>query len=207
MRKSALSFATLRSRSGFTLVELLVVISIIAILSVIGLVIFSGVQKNTRNAKRIADMKAIALALEQYYNDPVNNFTYPCSGTMVGPSCTSPVRKTECNIPGHTQVPSPNDVIPELKGKYLADPFPSDPGMNKAAGTSCYIYYSNGKDYVLIDRSVSENSSDDYKKYPTFLDPVRDGVADCILDLSNNAVYFAWKVYSFNVSPWGGKCW
>lgn len=54
-------------KSGFTLVELLVVISIIAILSVIGITVFSGVQKSARDARRRADIDAIAKAMEVHY--------------------------------------------------------------------------------------------------------------------------------------------
>ncbi len=50
--------------SGFTLVELLVVISIIAILSVIGITVYSSVQKNARDARRRGDIDSIAMALE-----------------------------------------------------------------------------------------------------------------------------------------------
>ena len=70
------------SPQGFTLIELMVVISIIAILSVIGLTIFSGVQKNARDAKRKADLKAIATALEIYKTKSSTN-TYPATGTWV----------------------------------------------------------------------------------------------------------------------------
>lgn len=54
----------MKKRSGFTLIELLVVVAIIAILSVIGLVAFTSVQTNARDARRRADIDAIAKALE-----------------------------------------------------------------------------------------------------------------------------------------------
>ena len=54
---------------GFTFVELLVVISIVAILSVIGLVTYAAFLSNTRDAKRQSDLKLIQSALEQYHGD------------------------------------------------------------------------------------------------------------------------------------------
>lgn len=56
------------AQKGFTLIELLVVISIIAILSVVGITVFTGVQKGVRDAGRKEDIHAIQLAIEQYYN-------------------------------------------------------------------------------------------------------------------------------------------
>jgi prepilin-type N-terminal cleavage/methylation domain-containing protein len=56
-----------KNTKGFTLVELLVVITVIAILSIIGLTVFSGLQKSARDAKRRADVDAIAKALEIKY--------------------------------------------------------------------------------------------------------------------------------------------
>lgn len=64
----------MNNKKGFTLVELLVVISIIAILSVIGVVIFTNVQKSARDAKRRGDLKAIVNALEIYRT---SNGRYP----------------------------------------------------------------------------------------------------------------------------------
>lgn len=71
----------LLSKKGFTLVELLVVVAIIAILSVIGLTIFTSAQANARDARRKADVDAIAKALEaarapgsvKYETGPRNN--------------------------------------------------------------------------------------------------------------------------------------
>lgn len=49
---------------GFTLVELLVVVAIIAILAVMGFAVFSGLTGRGNDAKRNADMKAFADAME-----------------------------------------------------------------------------------------------------------------------------------------------
>lgn len=64
---------------GFTLVELLVVVSIIAILSVVGIAVFGNVQSRARDARRTADLDSISKALETNFT----NGTYPVvSNTM-----------------------------------------------------------------------------------------------------------------------------
>lgn len=54
----------IRTKQGFTLVELLVVITILAILGMIALSVFSNAQKQARDAKRKSDIDAIAKSLE-----------------------------------------------------------------------------------------------------------------------------------------------
>lgn len=56
----------MKTERGFTLVELLVVITIIAILSVVGMAVYSTTLKSARDAKRQKDLYAISQALEQY---------------------------------------------------------------------------------------------------------------------------------------------
>lgn len=56
-------------KHGFTLIELLVVIGIIAILSAIGLVVYTSVMQQGRDSKRKSDLLSLQSALEQYYND------------------------------------------------------------------------------------------------------------------------------------------
>lgn len=56
-------------RQGFTLVELLVTITIIGILSSIGLGSFSSAQIKARDAERKSHLKQLKDAFEAYYND------------------------------------------------------------------------------------------------------------------------------------------
>jgi len=57
------------SNKGFTLVELLVTISILAILMTIAMISYGNVQKNARDNKRKSDISTIQSALEQYHSD------------------------------------------------------------------------------------------------------------------------------------------
>jgi len=78
--------------NGFTLVELLVVITIIAILSMVGIVAFTDAQKNARDGKRKADMNAVAKALESNYSANSAN-PYPtavAAAYFVGGAPTNP---------------------------------------------------------------------------------------------------------------------
>lgn len=62
MRKSA-------STRGFTLLELLVTATLIAILTVIGIVSYNSVNKRSRDVKRKSDLEQIRSALEMYRAD------------------------------------------------------------------------------------------------------------------------------------------
>lgn len=59
---------TLRAKNGFTLVELLVVIIIIALLTTIGVVIYGNAQGKANRSKMIADIDAIAKSYETNYD-------------------------------------------------------------------------------------------------------------------------------------------
>lgn len=59
----------MRTVKGFTLVELLVVLSIIAILSTVAIASYTAFLKNARDSKRKADLHFIQSALEQYHAD------------------------------------------------------------------------------------------------------------------------------------------
>lgn len=69
---------TVQTKKGFTLIELIVAISIIAVMATIGFVLYGGTQKVSRDSKRMGDMKEVQKALEQYY---ALNKGYPALST------------------------------------------------------------------------------------------------------------------------------
>jgi len=73
-------------RKGFTLVELLVVITIIGILSSIAYIGFENMRASARDDTRISDLAKIRMALKLYY---IDNDAYPVNGYEIsigGPS-------------------------------------------------------------------------------------------------------------------------
>lgn len=73
----------MKIKNGFTLFELLVVISIIGILLGLGTVAFSTAQKKARDTRRIEDMQSIQKALEQYYALADGNYPAGCQSGAI----------------------------------------------------------------------------------------------------------------------------
>lgn len=59
---------------GFTLIELIVVIALMALLAVVGLTNYQASLQNGRDSRRKLDLKSVASALQAYYSD---NLHYP----------------------------------------------------------------------------------------------------------------------------------
>ena len=179
-----------KDTKGFTVIELLVTISIIGILSTITFASFSQAQKKARIAKRVSDLKQMQVALEYYY---AVNRAYPNSGGTWITECT------EFNSTG-------NNVIPGLVPNYISK-IPLDPKSAPTAGAArpfwqdCYLYISyNGSDYAFVNHSPSEFSQADYLSQPQLVDPARDGGSNA--SIVDGSGIWAWKVYSPGGITW-----
>lgn len=71
----------MKKDKGFTLVELLVAMTIIAVLAGIALVSFQGTRKSARDGKRKADLEQIRSALEMCYADD-NEYPDTIAGSL-----------------------------------------------------------------------------------------------------------------------------
>lgn len=117
-------------RAGFTLVELLVVMAIIAILSVTAYVALGGQTGKARNSRRMQDLGAIQSALEIYF------------------------------VENYSSYPATSDLVSELEPKYMpkvpVDPIPKE---NESANPYVYVAGPNEKTYQIATIIEEEDGS------------------------------------------------
>lgn len=148
----------MKSRSGFTIVELLIVIVVIAILATISVVAYNGVQSRADATKVTSDLKAVNDALQVYYAE---KGVYPSSsGQWYG---YTGGYQTTSYVPG--LAPSYIDALPQPRNKTAAFE---------------YIYYSNGTDYKLIAHDGGGGTSSGFAKIcPSMPASMKDPSRSC----------------------------
>lgn len=121
-----------KKNKGFTLIELLVVIAIIGILSSVVLASLNTARQKSRDAKRIADVKQLQLALELYFDanraypatlsllaptyipsipaDPLTTPAYQYAALLSGTTCTSYHLGATIEATGHTVLTTDSDA-------------------------------------------------------------------------------------------------
>ncbi len=107
---------------GFTLLELLVVIGIIAVLVGLSTVSYSTAQKKSRDAKRKEDLRSIHNALEQYY--AICGYQYPTPVSDANGNyyasviCPTPTQAIMPTVPTDPKGPTPYYCNPCNANEY-----------------------------------------------------------------------------------------
>lgn len=119
-----------KNNSGFTIVEILIVIAMIAILATIIVVAYNGTQQCARDSVRKSDIHAITAALENYYTI---NGKYPTSS---GSTTINGGWSTTADASWQNLV---NQLVPTYSSSLPKDPS-SSAGSPGIYGGSAYDY-------------------------------------------------------------------
>jgi len=176
----------LRSKRGFTLIELMVAIAIVAILATVGMVVYASAQKSGRVSKRLQDLKAIQTALELFKTTKGFYPSVTTAGTFV---CVDALSANNSLAPNFLPV------------------VPRDPIQTTVSGANCYEYTSNGTgatpqgtEYKVRSRvPTSEMTWEDLNQQPTMINPAADGNTGngCTVDLMTaNVTNQGWAFFT-----------
>ncbi len=127
------------SSSGFTIVELLIVIVVIGILAAVTVVAFSNAQTRAKNSSTQASLKQVQKLVEMY---AVENGSYPTTGSL-----SNVYTDSNCSLPVDSDGQESANWIPGLSGGAL--PQGNFNGSGRQGLGGCFAYASNGTDYII----------------------------------------------------------
>ncbi len=127
-----------KAQSGFTIIELLIVIAIIAILAGLVLNNFQGAQAKARDTQRVTDINNIHSKLEEYYNENngyPNTFTAATFPGIDGESLKDP-KGVSIVINAVTADATAAGAVtnPTIAASYLYVPFGASTCTNNCVG-------------------------------------------------------------------------
>lgn len=140
----------IKQHTGFTIVELLIVVVVIGILAAIVIVAYNGITSQAKIAKVRQDMSSVNKQILAYH---ALNGEYPVTSTTMttGATFLTDENCSASSVRTAQWVPDLDVTLPQ-----------SDQSMTGINGTiGCYTYLSDGTDYVLSAWNVLSSPSTD----------------------------------------------
>lgn len=135
-----------KTTSGFTIVELLIVIVVIAILAAISVIAYTGIQQRGRDSQRESDIATIAKALEMYYIDE-GEFPPGSGSTVINSSWSTTADGSWDNLAAY--------LVPEYITEMPEDPTSTPNANPQSLGNHNYAYFrDNGGTYCGPSRQT-----------------------------------------------------
>jgi len=129
-----------KTLDGFTILELLISVAIIALLSSIILFGISTIKEKSRDARRMSDVKQIQNALNLYFTSHNTFPVFPAEITITGDDAFSLLLENEKTIPA-----IPTDPMPTFGSyKYQSNSVGTDFYLNFCLETNTIPKYSRG---------------------------------------------------------------
>ncbi len=142
-------FGGLARSGGFTLVELLVTISILTILATIALISYGNIQRSARDARRKSDISNIQSALEQYHAD---QGYYP----LFSASCTDGSLSAGCALKNPAATKTYMVKVPqETQPGITAYPYSPQPISCTNTVSNPATYCTNYCLYAIVENASS----------------------------------------------------
>lgn len=148
-------------QAGFTIIEMLIVVTILAMLAGVLVPVLQEGQQTARDSRRMQDLRTVQSALADYFRAEGE---YPD---------TAGEWNTDFDD-GYGTNGDGTGYIPGLVPTYLPA-LPRDPDPSRPTATIHYMYQSDGDDYkFVLNGCPEEDDADSFQDGFPFFDPQRD---------------------------------
>ena len=142
------------AQAGFTIIEMLIVVTILAMLAGILVPVLEDAAQSSRDSRRASDLKSVQASLDSFMR--VNGAYPDTSGNWQGDAAT--YGSFTYDAAGY---------IPGLVPNYLPA-LPKDPSPDFPNATGGYMYRSDGTDYKFVLDGTPENADSFAEGFPFY---------------------------------------
>lgn len=152
-----------KQKNGFTIVELLIVIVVIAILAAITVVAYNGIQARAKSTQLQSKLNGVYKKIEAY-NAEFGSYPATQSGTLAISSSSNAMVYVDANCPWPTGTTTVTKTTTWVPGVDMTLP-QSNGERGRGSSGGCFAYQSDGKSYILTAWNMVDNGPQNSAMY------------------------------------------